>query len=468
MSVVLETDYLIVGSGAMGLAFADTLLSQTDAKMIIVDRHAKPGGHWNVAYPFVRLHQPSSFYGVESRELSRFQKDQVGMNKGLFDLASGPEVSAYFDDVMQQSFLPTGRVQYFPMCEYEGEGKFSGLTSGKTYEVRYKKLVDATRLTVDVPAEHTPAFSIADGVNFMPLNDLPRLRRSAEGYVVIGSGKTGMDACLWLMEHGVEPEDIRWIMPRDAWMLPREYAQPDAEFFVGTVGNQANQFEAIAEAGSVDDMYARLEEKGCVVRFDKAIEPTMFHAATISKPELEALRRIKNVVRMGRVTALEPTRIVLENGELETSPEHMHIDCSASLSRTMVRMSPKPVFDGDVITPQTIRSFMPVFSGSMIAYVEANYSDDEEKNRLCNVVPLPNTSDDFVTMTLAAMMNQYNWSQDKSLRAWVRENRLDGFSKLASEVSPDDKEKMDILLRMRDTAPKAVGKLMELAATLNT
>ena len=94
MSIVIETDYLIVGSGAMGMAFADSLLSQTKANMVIVDRHASPGGHWNVAYPFVRLHQPSSFYGVESRELSRFQKDQVGLNKGLFDLASGPEVSA--------------------------------------------------------------------------------------------------------------------------------------------------------------------------------------------------------------------------------------------------------------------------------------------------------------------------------------------------------------------------------------
>ena len=41
----------------------------------------------------------------------------------------------------------------------------------------------------------------------------------------------------------------------------------------------------------------------------------------------------------------------------------------------MPKMSPKPVFDGDVITPQTVRSFMPVFSGSMIAYVEAQYDD---------------------------------------------------------------------------------------------
>jgi cation diffusion facilitator CzcD-associated flavoprotein CzcO len=112
----LNTDYLIVGSGAVGMAFADTLLTETDAKIIIVDKHHKPGGHWNVAYPFVTLHQPSSFYGVSSRELSGGKLDEVGLNKGLSELASGAEVSAYFDNVMRQQFLPTGRVRYFPMC----------------------------------------------------------------------------------------------------------------------------------------------------------------------------------------------------------------------------------------------------------------------------------------------------------------------------------------------------------------
>ena len=152
---------------------------------------------------------------------------------------------------------------------------------------------------------------------------------------------------------------------------------------------------------------------------------------------------------------------------LPTGPDIVHVDCSASLSRTMPKMSPKPVFDGDVITPQTVRSFMPVFSGSMIAYVEAHYDDAAEKNRLCNVVPLPNRAEDFVPMTLAAMMNQFNWSQDKPLRQWVRGNRLDGFTKLTNNVDPDDKEKMDIMLRIRDNAPKAVGNLMKLAETID-
>ena len=111
---------------------------------------------------------------------------------------------------------------------------------------------------------------------------------------------------------------------------------------------------------------------------------------------------------------------------------------------------------------------MPVFSGSLIAHVEANYQTEEEKNRLCAVVPLPNNAEDFVPMTLAAMMNQFNWSQDKPLRQWIRANRLDGFTKLTQNVSPDDTEKMAILMRMRDNAPKAVANLMKLAAMIET
>jgi cation diffusion facilitator CzcD-associated flavoprotein CzcO len=58
-------------------------LSESDATIIIIDRYAKPGGHWNVAYPFVQLHQPSAFYGVSSKELSSGRIEQEGLNAGL-------------------------------------------------------------------------------------------------------------------------------------------------------------------------------------------------------------------------------------------------------------------------------------------------------------------------------------------------------------------------------------------------
>ena len=76
MTKQIETDYLVIGGGAMGFAFADVILSETDATVTIVDRYHQPGGHWNLAYPFVRLHQPSSGYGVESRALGTNQIDK--------------------------------------------------------------------------------------------------------------------------------------------------------------------------------------------------------------------------------------------------------------------------------------------------------------------------------------------------------------------------------------------------------
>ena len=54
--MTLQADYLVVGTGAMGMAFVDTLLTETDATIVMVDKHGKPGGHWNDAYPFVHLH----------------------------------------------------------------------------------------------------------------------------------------------------------------------------------------------------------------------------------------------------------------------------------------------------------------------------------------------------------------------------------------------------------------------------
>jgi hypothetical protein len=140
----IDTDYLVVGAGAMGMAFTDTLVSETDAQVVIVDRGHSPGGHWNRAYPFVRLHQPSAYYGVNSRGLGSDSIDQLGWNEGLYELATVGEICAYFEKVMHKDLLPSGQVSYFPMAEYLGEGRFRALAGGDhTLNVR-KRIVDAT------------------------------------------------------------------------------------------------------------------------------------------------------------------------------------------------------------------------------------------------------------------------------------------------------------------------------------
>ncbi len=463
---MLETDYLIIGSGAVGMAFADTLLSETDATIIMVDRYAKPGGHWNVAYPFVSLHQPSQFYGVSSKELSNGGKDKAGLNKGLLSLATGTEVSAYFQEVMRDRFLPSGRVKYFPSCNYLGNCEFESETTGEKYKVKvHKKIVDCTYLKTSVPATHTPNFEIAEGTAFIPINELPNTKTDSAEYVIIGGGKTGIDACLWLLENNVGPDRITWIVSRDAWLINRQNIQPAEEFFDTTFGAIANQFIAITEANSVQDIFDKLEEAGVLLRIDKTVRPTMFHGATVSPLELAALQKIKNIIRLGRVQRIEKNEIVLEKGTIPRTPNQVHVDCSASaISNAAV----KTVFEGDLITPQTVRSYQPVFSASFIAYVEANYEDEDTKNKLCQVVPLPNHDTDWISMTEAQMVNQFIWSQDKPLREWLRNNRLDGYSKLLANVDKSDAKKMAVLSKMRKYSLPAMLKLQELQRGLDT
>ena len=61
-------------------------------------------------------------------------------------------------------------------------------------------------------------------------------------------------------------------------------------------------------------------------------------------------------------------------------------------------------------------------------------------------------------------MNQYRWSQDKALRAWLRDNRLDGFSELTSGYDKEDAEKHAIMQRLRANMMPAMANLQKLMA----
>ena len=214
MSDVVETDYLVVGAGAAGMAFTDSLLTHSDATVTIVDRRFAPGGHWNDAYPFVRLHQPSAFYGVASVPLGQNTVDQSGLNTGFYELASADELRAYYTRVMQEHFIPSGRVRYFPGSEYvpepAGGHRLISRLSGASHELRAtRKLVDTTYLEGQFPATSPPPFEVADGVRCIPIGDLTRLRHRPDRFVVIGAGKTALDGCVWLLSQGVPAAAIR-------------------------------------------------------------------------------------------------------------------------------------------------------------------------------------------------------------------------------------------------------------------
>jgi hypothetical protein len=453
----LEADYLIIGAGAMGMAFADTIVAETDASIVIVDRYHQPGGHWTTAYPYVRLHQPSAFYGVNSRKLGSDTIDRVGWNKGLYELATAGEVCAYFDQVMQQQLLPTGRVTYFPMSEYLGDNRFRTLNSDvATVKVR-RRVVDAAYMRVVVPSMRPPVYSVATGVVCIAPNDLPKYRNGYERYAIVGAGKTGMDAGLWLLRHGISADKLTWIMPRDSWLLDRASLQPGPEFIDAIRSGIARQTEAILGATSIDDLFDRLERSGRLMRLDPAVRPTMYRCATVTRAELEQLRGIKDVVRLGHVQSIEANAIVLDRGTVSAGASTLYIDCTAD---GLERRPPAPVFASDRITLQTVRGCQQVFSAAFIGHVEASYGDDAIKSELCEPVPHPDVDLDWVGMTVAFNRNLLRWLDDPELIRWLDGSRLDMLGHLRPRI-PSDPAAVDATIGPIRTRLNAVNAKLE-------
>jgi cation diffusion facilitator CzcD-associated flavoprotein CzcO len=163
VSRLLETDYLVVGAGAMGMAFTDALIDHADVHVTLVDRRHGPGGHWQDAYPFVRLHQASLFYGVASTVLGTGAVQVEGPEAGLQERARQPQILAYYDDVLERRFVRSGRVTFLGGHEHREAGTTHVATSrvsGETVEIRVRRrVVDATYLAPTIPATAPPPFA---------------------------------------------------------------------------------------------------------------------------------------------------------------------------------------------------------------------------------------------------------------------------------------------------------------------
>jgi hypothetical protein len=222
----LETDYLVVGAGALGMAFVDSLMDHCDADIIMVDRYGRPGGHWLESYPFVQLHQPSRFYGVNSTALGGDRVELSGVDAGGYERATGAEICGYYDEIMRHRFLTSGRVRFFPMWEYLDDGRCRSRITGQATDITVRRrLVDATYMASRVPATDPPPFWMADGVRCVPVGELAVVDQPPAGYVIIGGGKTAADAICWLLDRGADPDHLAWIRPADSWMLNRAFFQ---------------------------------------------------------------------------------------------------------------------------------------------------------------------------------------------------------------------------------------------------
>jgi hypothetical protein len=175
------------------------------------------------------------------------------------------------------------------------------------------------------------------------------------------------------------------------------------------------------------------------------------------------LRSIRNVIRKGYLRAVERDRLVLDQGEVPLKPNTLIVDCSAS---GISRRPKVPVWDGNRINIQMIRTCQPNFSAAFIGFMEATFADDAEKNALCAPVPDPVIDTDWLRMLAATSKNRSAWRTQPKIEAWLAQARLNGLFAAPSRVKPDDAEKMATLNRLQDVSMTGLAKLPQLLASL--
>ncbi len=415
MTSLIDADYLVVGAGAMGMAFTDALIDHDPhARVALVDRRHGVGGHWLEAYPFVQLHQSSRFYGVASTVLGGGRVQERGPEAGLHERAGQPAILSYYAEVLADRLLGSGRVDLLSGCDYRDDRTVTSRVSGRVLTVPEGcRIVDARYLAPDIPAELPPGFEVGEGARVVPVNELVHLEEAPSRYVVVGSGKTATDACVWLLGRGVDPGAICWVRPREPWMLNRALIQPDPVVYLGMVGTM---MEAAATAASLDDLFLRLEDAGITLRIDPSLTPTMAKAPTLGLWELELLRSIEDVVRLGHIRSVGRGRIDLEHGSVTIAPDALVVNCAADGLKNPPLV---PIWRPSGITLQPVRAGFPCFGAAIAGLVEATRTDDDSKNALCRPSSYGNSLADWARMNVLGLQNTAAFNAEPDVKDWA-------------------------------------------------
>jgi len=456
---LLKTDYLVVGAGAMGMAFTDALIDHANVHVTLVDRRHAAGGHWLDAYSFVQLHQASSFYGVASTVLGSGAAQAEGPEAGLHERAYRAEIVAYYSDILHRRFIGSGRVTFLGESVYYADGPSHLVVSqarGETVKVDVRRrVVDATYLSPTIPATTLPPFDVAADVPVVPINELARRIDAPNCYVIIGSGKTATDGIVWLLRSGVAPDRIVWVRPREPWMLNRAVVQPDPVVWLGLM---ADTMAAAAAAESLDDLFLRLEAAGVMLRIDRGVMPTMAKTPTLATWELDLLRSVENVVRLGQIKPGTRSEILFEGGVIPLAPGSLVVHCAASGLQYPPLV---PIWSPDRIRLQTIRAGFPCFCAALAGYVEATRDDDRERNRLCPPNTLPDTPASWARMQVRGTVAARRYGAEPDIAAWANTCALN-----PARVDPsrgNDAAVKAAASRLAGQAERGLSRMAELA-----
>lgn len=459
---MLEADYLVVGAGAMAMAFVDALIEHADVSVVMVDRRHGVGGHWLDAYPFVRLHQASALYGVASTPFGGGRIQERGPEAGLHERATAPEICAYYDRVLRDRMLASGKVAFRPSCDYVAPVLVSRI-SGQQREVRVRRgVVDARYLAPDIPCVVPPPFEVADGAHVVPVNDLVKLDVTPSQFVIVGSGKTATDACVWLIDNGLDPDAICWVRPRDPWMLNRAVIQPEPATFIGAA---ADTMRAASESRSAEEMFLCLEDAGVMLRIDRSVTPTMARTPTLAQWELDRLRTVENVVRRGHLRCVAPGRLTLEEGEVSVASDAVIVHCAARGLRTRPQV---PIWGSGAITLQPVRAGFPLFGAALAGFVEATVAVEAApaeaaavKNAVCQSSTYPNGLAEWARMQVTGSRAAAAFGASPEIKAWADQVALNPARTSAELLRRDDVAAS--VARLKSYAGSGMARLAEFA-----
>ena len=309
-----ECDFLVIGAGANGMTFVDSmLLANPECKIAVVDRHEMPGGHWTVAYDHVKLHHTSIVYGLESTKLEG-SWSRLALQRRMLPwdhCATKRELLDYYAAAMERwcraGECDTSRAVPMTLRSCSGRTmcRESGCTAGRRWwtaastasscATNWSAAAGQCRVPSECPRTSSRPARGADHAQRLSASSVTEAAR----VVVLGAGKTAMDAVLQLQRLGVPPQRVTWVIAADGWMLNRAPST--------TLRGSTKLFaQALLRCdGDTEAASATLEQEGHFLRLDSSVTPTRFRFPTVDLDELERLRRVHDVVRRGRVARID-------------------------------------------------------------------------------------------------------------------------------------------------------------------
>jgi hypothetical protein len=183
----------------------------------------------------------------------------------------------------------------------------------------------------------------------------------------------------------------------------------------------------------------------------------MAKTPTLARWELDDLRSIENVVRLGHIRRAAPDRLVLDDGDVTTGRGSVVVHCAAS----GLKYSPLVPIWAEKITLQPIRTGFPCFGAAAIGFVEATRDDDAEKNALCTPTPYSDTPADWVAMQVLGNRASLRFGADAEIRAWANTTVLN-----PSRIGPEHAGRTDVadaVARLKRDIPAGIARMAHLA-----